>query len=636
MPKGRGFTVLLVKMIYVSPEYMKAVTAPEKVMDVTINFNIADVTAKDDINNITANSNEQNNLPWRSVDGVYDCLPYGTCEQDQFGTSGFYLIPYYDLFDKSEWGWSSSNLSDNNGKFAENPKITYYFSTPHSSLGVTLYLGNPVKELRICWKNKTGTEIKQYTATNLESIAAIECGVENYYSVSIEFVQIKPHQYVKLYEVDFGMRYTYTKEQIISAEVLEEIDLLSNTLSCNTVDFTLNDIEQRFNLFNPNNKSKYLQKNQKINVISGLLVDDHYEQVSIGDFYLSNWSSPTQYSTKFTGYDLISLLEDTWFHCSFYQNATVKTILDSLFSALFFLDSSISTDTSRPRYYIHPNVQNILLSGYVEPMSYRDALQRILFSCRAVAHVDRDGILNIYRATPETRNKPIIDINTIYQQVPSCGTFFCGQSPLIHTEIQPIPNPIVIDSSLSQTPEVDVSDYYSQVQLEYYDWTLGAEREVLFEGDVYGTLYVKYSKYPAENIQVTGSIRDHVDYACASRLLDANGHIVITGYVYEAKKQVYTKALDSNNGKTLSVNGVTFIGNQTTAENIADWLLESLQNRITQKFKWWCNPALEVSDYIKLENQYGNISNVQVTKNTLTYSGGWQEESEAVTIVDTA
>ena len=94
--------------------------------------------------------------------------------------------------------------------------------------------------------------------------------------------------------------------------------------------------------------------------------------------------------------------------------------------------------------------------------------------------------------------------------------------------------------------------------------------------------------------------------------------------------------MDSNNGKTLSVNGVTFIGNQTTAENIADWLLESLQNRITQKFKWWCNPALEVSDYIKLENQYGNISNVQVTKNTLTYSGGWQEESEAVTIVDTA
>lgn len=621
-------------MIYVSPEYMEAITAPSREMDINISFDFLDVSAKSDIERIEANTNDdRRNLPWFSVDNIYDCLPYGTCEQDQFETKGFYLIPFHDVFNWSVWGWSSAELSNENGLFSENPKITYYFSQPHSSLGISLYLDNPAKEIVVTWYDGAGNELAKEITGSANKIVVIERGVVDYSALSIEFVRMNPYQRVKLLEVDFGLHLEYGKNDVISTEVLEEIDISTNTLSYNTAEIVLYDKDQRFNLLNPNNQSKYLQEKQKIKISSGLMVNGIMQNIPMGEFYLSEWNSPDLYSVMLTGYDLISLLDGIWYESEFYNNTPAGDILERLFSSLGFVESG-SENQGKPQYYIHPNVRDIKLTGYIEPMSYRDALQRIAFSCCAIAKVDRNGILNVYRSTEETQYKAIIDKNTIYQQTPVCGGLFCGQYPVLKQNIEPIPNPVFIDASISQTPDAQFSDYYNQIIVEYYDWNLNTDRENLFDGTAEGNMFVKYSKFPATNIERSGNLAGGIDYACTSYLREAAGNVSITGNVYEAQVRTYTLVIGERPGKTLKVEGITLIGNEETAKNIAIWLKGNLDKRVTHKFKWWANPAVEISDCVKLEDQLGNSSRTQITKNSFSYTGGWLAESEAIGFVD--
>ena len=615
-------------MLPVSEKYYPAAEATSRMWRGWVAFGLFDVTAKSDA---TAAADSQPFAPAsNSIDSVKDVPPYGTCEQDQFRVDGS-MRPFPLNPEAVNFGWWSSAISDDSGAFQNNPKITFTFQKPHSSIGFTFNFAETVQDITAsAYNGSTLIGTKNFTGLNAAE-AILDFPVENYNQLVFEIKRVLPNHYAKLLEIDFGIEYVYDdeKQNLLGFDVLEEIDLMSNTISSNTMTVTLNNPDQRFNMYNPQNEIKFLQERQKLTEGVDLLIDGNWESVPLGQHYLSLWESPSQNSTKFTAYDITSLMGATYYNSRMYSAERGETILTELFTAAGCYD-----ELGTPMFYIHPNIRDVKLSGYVAPMSFKDALQRIAFALGAVVKVDRYGRILVYRATEETRNAIVIDKNTIYQASLICGTFGAGQGVILPRNQVPVPNPAVIDRSLYHSPQTTLGKYYNQVNVQELSWTPKAAAETLFNGTVSGDATITFSSYPAAEVTISGTYSSAEIYACACIVHGASGTITVTGKVHQAAtKTVMAKLPDIASGavpNSLDIKDITLIGQDDTAVYIANWIIAQLQKRITQAFPWWINPAVETSDFVKVESAFGELREQQITKMHFVYDGALSGDSEAV------
>lgn len=613
-------------MIKVTDKFYDAARAPARVWRGSVSFGVFDVTAKGDA---TATAEQQ---PFSDVtetlDTVTDAVNYGTCEQDQFKLDGS-----MSLFPEStvgiNFGWWSLAQSGEDGAFSVPPSITYTFSQPHSSVGLTLLLAEPVQDVTVkAYNGDTVLSTMAFTDLNTDE-AVLGFPVENYNKIVITFSRVLPYHYVKLLEISFGIEYIYNDTMLTGFDVLEELDLMSNTISSNVTTITLNNLDQRFNMFNPENEIRFLQERQQLSTGVDLKIGDDYEHVPLSKSYLSKWESPTQNTTKFTSYDLLSFMDGTYYKSRMYVLERAEVILLELFDDLHLYDAQ-----GNALFYIHPNIKDVLLSGYLAPMSSHDALQRIAFALGAVIKADRYGKLLIYRATEETRNAIIIDQYTIYQSSWIAGTFGAGQGIILPRKTVPLPNPVVIDRSMYQAPKTTLGKYYNRVHVEQYSWRLKVESESLYSGTITGDAVVQFSSYPAAEVTVSGTYESVEIYACSCEITGASGTITITGKVYEPLIKIVSAQLSTVTAGTTpnaqDIKDVTLIAQDDTARYVAVWILDQLQNRITQSFPWWTIPSVEVSDFCKVETAFGEYRESQIRKMHFAYNGALTGDSEVI------
>jgi hypothetical protein len=614
-------------MIRVSDKFYTAARAFARRWRGRVSFGVFDVTARGDA---TAAADQQ---PFsdvsKTLDTVVSVPAVGTCEQDQFKVNGSMSLFPDNPPAGMNFGWWSTAVSGSDGTFTDPPTVTYTFTKPHSSVGLTLQFAETVQDLRAtAYQGDTVLSSKTFTGIN-SALAVLDFPVENYDKLVIEILRVGPHHYAKLLEISFGVEYVYNDTMLTGYDVLEEIDLTGNTISTNTATITLNNLDQRFNMFNPQNEVRFLQERQQLTVTAGLLVDEDYEDIPLGRFYLSKWESPTQNTTKFTANDLLSLMDGTYYKSRLYDHERAEAVLLELFDDLNLYDVQ-----GNPLFYVHPNIKDVQLSGYLAPMSYRDALQRIAFALGAVVKVDRYGKLLIYRATEETRNAIVIDQYTIYQSTLIAGTFVAGQGIILPRKVVPLPNPVVIDRSMYKDPKTTLGKYYNQVNVEQHSWRLKEETKTLYEGAISGNATIQFSTYPATEVSVTGTYESVEIYACACKVIGASGTITVTGLAYEPLKKIVSAQLSTVTAGTtpnaLDVKDVTLIAQDDTAQYVAVWLLDQLQNRITQSFPWCVIPSVEVSDFCKVETAFGEMRESQIKKMHFIYNGALTGDSEVI------
>lgn len=614
-------------MIKVSDQYYDAARAPARTWRGKVSFGVFDITARSDAT--AAAEGQSFTDPAQTLDTVTTVPAVGTCELDQFKVDGSMTLFPDTPPAGMNFGWWSSEVSGADGTFADPPLITYTFTQPHSSVGLTLQFVELVQGITAtAYQGDSVLAIKTFSGIN-SALAVLDFPVENYDKIVIEIVRVQPFHYAKLLEISFGVEYVYNDTVLTGFDVLEEIDLTSNTISSNTATITLNNLDQRFNMFNPQNEVRFLQERQQLTVTAGLLVGESYEDVPLGKFYLSKWESPTQNTTKFTAYDLLSLMDGTYYKSRLYQGERAEAVLLELFGDLNLYDAQ-----GNALFYIHPNIRDVEISGYLAPMSYRDALQRIAFALGAVAKCDRSGKLLIYRATEETRNAIVIDQYTIYQGTLMAGTFAAGQGIILPRKTVPLPNPVVIDRSLYKDPKTTLGKYYNRVNVEQYSWKLKTESETLYEGVVTGEAIIQFSAYPAAEVSITGTYESVEFYACACKITGATGPIVIAGRVYESLKKVVSAQLPQVTAgvaqNALDVKDITLIAQDDTAQHVAAWLLDRLENRITQSFPWCIIPSVEPSDFCKVETAFGEYRESQIKKMHFIYNGALTGDSEVI------
>lgn len=369
-----------------------------------ITFGLVDVTAKTD-SILSVNDKQSfvnlNDLKQEEQDEIL----YGTLEKNQFVLDGNINLMPEQL---NNMGWWSNEMSDENGNFITPPVLTINFTEPHSSLGLTFIFSRMedyCSHLNISYYNEDNQLINstnfhpdnyQYVCNNM---------INNYKKIVVTFYSTnKPFRYLKLYQILYGANKIFEGDNLINANILEEVDLLSSEISINTLDFTAYSADDEFNIINPSGIYKSLQKRQKF-VVKEILLKEN-KIINMGTFYLSEWSNEKDKIMHFKAVDIISILDNYNFNGELCNNTNFYDLILKIIKY---------AELKETDFEIEETLKNIKITGHIPQCTCREALQQIAFSVCAIVDCSRSNKIKLYKNNTDTDTVKTITKAHIFQ-----------------------------------------------------------------------------------------------------------------------------------------------------------------------------------------------------------------------------
>ena len=254
--------------------------------------------------------------------------------------------------------------------------------------------------LTITWSNVYGEypAIFTVTAKQGDTVIAEQTTVDNRTQTSVVFLDIidcdsititvhdwgLPYRRVRIEKIIIGHVLTLTKNDIISFKHEQHGDLLSGGMPKSSIEFTLNNIDGRWNPNNPTGMERYLSERQKLVVRYGMVVNGSVEWIKGGVFWLSEWDAPSNgYEARFVARDSLEFMMGQE------VRDNVSGTLTNLVRAVAPVDVAVVVDSSLSNYS----------STYTpEPEKYlyaSELVQMISNAGLSIMRYDRDGVLNI-------------------------------------------------------------------------------------------------------------------------------------------------------------------------------------------------------------------------------------------------
>lgn len=611
-----------------------------------IHFDVVDLSAKGDIKSITTGNTRYENKA-DIIDDIAQISRYATGELGQFKLDGSSLLMPPALTSQQMGWWTS--LSDGVSRWKTNPRLKVDLHRAHYSVGITLnYDGYSLPVDSICrwytkgkiiseknliyWRfTRSLFDYSKFTAGSFSFTVDdfnyrkpdfeqfFDNPVEGYDSIEIEMIKAyRPQTFCKLYELDFGATYHFTGDDLMGAKIKEKTSTMSNTISPNELTFAIDNSQRRYDVFNPSDFMKYFQQQQKLRV--EVAVKNRktavYEPISMGTYYLSTFESKRG-TVEFKAFGILNNLNNPLFYKSrLYQNEKAGIIL-----------SEILEDYP---HYIHPNIYDVKLSGYIPVVSIKDALKHVAIATGSVIKEGRDGRVYIYRASEELMDNQLIVENMDYLQSGYAGLISSGV-PSVQTSMTPIPYRLTVerDQRIGELTSTQIP-YYNRFDVEYLTYANAESEEELFNGelefDSAGIAIIKHDS-PVYDLVFEPSVT-YDQYACSTVIRGTKN--MKLALLVKGKKRVKTiltasTTLPTKDGEVaLSMvlkDCNTLISNSVTAQACAEWYLSQLQKRKDVKFKWWSVATVEASDFINVMTSYDQKIPVQISEITYNLSG---------------
>ena len=403
-------------MITVSEDFKKSVYAPERTTVGRLTFEIIDIDAFKD-NSKAVSSEASISRKDQVTDKIKEMTTkYATFEPNYWKLDGSFALPAKPNEAGFEVGWWSNNLCDNSGNFSPNETLTLTFTKAHSSIGLTIAFDTRTneyaKDFDISVYKLDGTLINTYSITNnTEALYIFNTPISNYGKIKITIKKwCNGNRRVRIKNIDFGVIKQYEDNSLIKMNIIEEVNILSDTVPSNELKFTVDNSSREFNILNPNGIYPYLEQKQEVKAEIGVILDnENIEYISMGKYYLNDWQSDEKSITAtFTARDILDILDSIPF--TMFGSGSLYTI------AVNVMNTAGLTD-----YYIDPKLKNINSNGFTEKLSCRKALQYIAIASKAAIFQDRYGVLT-------TKQFATLDASTSY--INFCGgiDLFCGDA----------------------------------------------------------------------------------------------------------------------------------------------------------------------------------------------------------------
>lgn len=545
----------------------------------SVKFGLIDVTAKQ--NSQLSISDKQDFVD--VLDLKNDDLEetkYGTCEKNQFALDGsFELMP--DELDNM--GWWSNQMSDENGHFTTPLTMEINFTEPHSSMGLTLIfseVGDFCNSLNIKYYNLNNNLLKNLNFTPNDYKYICKGVVENYGKIVITFYSTNnPYRYLKLYKILYGAEIVFEGDNLMKANILEEIDLLSSEISINTMDFTVYSEDDDFNIISPQGFYRLLQQRQKLQATETLLKEDKVKDM--GTFYLDKWANEKDKTMKFSAIDLIGIIDKTDFNGGMYTNTLFKDLIEKIFT---------SAGLENDEYEIQEELKNLTLTGYIPICSHRKALQQAIFAIGAVADCSRSEKIKIYKVEDSEENN-VIETTNIKQSSKS----------------------------------IEQNELVTGVEIVAHNYKNGTELEKVYEGTVdVGETKILFDK-PVHNITCENA--EIVEYNCNYAIVSVTEEteIIINGYKYKDNLQTYLVEVEELNASqkqnTLKIKSA-YLVNKSNAKTVAKRVLDYYQKTYKTGFKFLLNDET-VSEDVEIEGDFEQKLVGHITKLDIDLTGGF-------------
>lgn len=517
-------------------------------------------------------------------------IKYSTLEKNYFILDGSFTNMPTNVGNVGYWSLSKSNAS----KQFETPiALTINFTKDHSSLGLTLKFSqySYCTHLKITYYDSENSLLSEndFYPDNYEYYCEDE--VVDYRKVIITFYSTnEAYRYIKLYQIQYGRTVTFQGDNLISANIIEEINPLSDELSINTLDFVSFATDDKFNILNPQGVYLTFQKTQPLRAYKV----ENNTTTDMGTFYLEKWENESERSMKIQGIDLLGILEKSEYNGGIYSNKSAEELIEEIFAVANITNYTIQ------------DITGATITGYLPISTCREALQQVLFVLGAIADTSRSDSINIYKIA----------------------------------EAQD-PNVIASDAIIQDTKEITQGEIVTGVSVKTHRYKLKRAVETLYEEELTAGTYKIIFEHPSANLSIQNGtiVESGVNYAVitatgsgsqASSKYYGNRNVQITGNTYDDLTNTVTITDGEQHDKTniLMVDKCTLI-NGSNANDIATRILNYYQSLYTDKISIILDDE-KTGDNVITERTDVNELNGYITKLDIDMTGGFIANAEIV------
>jgi hypothetical protein len=453
-----------------------------------------------------------------------------------------------------------------------------------------------------------------------------------------------PNRVAKILEFYTSVTATYTGDDIVGINLLEEREIADGSLpigniSSNELDIELQNISmvqsgtKVFDPFSYDNLLSVLTNVLKVNRkilawIGAVLADGSTEWVKLGTFWSGDWDSSEKTSTvKTSARDRMELLRKGIFSKSLiYPNMTLYDLMEIVLN-----DAKISLGMSDLAWSIDTELQDYTIPcAYFPVQSYFKCIKQIVEACMGQAYMSRDDVLIV--------TGPSFSGNSTDGYMITPDDYFDRSQPSKSSELK---NSVHIPIS-KVAAQTEISDVYTGESI-----TLDAGEEI--------TINVDYTSYPVASPSGALTPESSVDivitaeeyYACSAVVTIKNNGaaegsfiLIISGTKYDLNSD---EMVDANDDASITEYGTLeypfppnhLIQSRAIGEIIAAGLLVSYSTfRKDTKLNWCGNPALDLGDLVDVPiYQRAGIAtiwgNFLIFRNKLDFDGTLQVMTEA-------
>lgn len=393
----------MIFMINVTEAYKNASEKPNRDSYLIAKYGQFDKNLKGNINNVNGESK-----PFSNVFKVYNDIKetnynYITCEPNRVKLDNtFFFISNKTKSNANEnIAFFGSNISNQNGVIGNGDYLTgnvieIYLSNDIFISELVLYFQEVCSKLTVYYRKYNESS---NSSTNLYSVK-IENNKDRMVNINVDesykntlcnrilidiYETLEPYRYPKLNEVDFGTFKTFTNDEIVDLDIIDELSIDSSELSSNYLSLTIDDTKKEYNILNSNNKLSFIQEKQEITLYHYLKVVNKYKEVPLGTFLLKDFKVGSN-KLQIEAYDDTYFMNKMYYGSKYYNNTPITQVLQDLFNYFDYTN-----------YIIDDELNNITLTGYVPNVEFREALRMIVEASCSVVNKTRYGKTYIFK-----------------------------------------------------------------------------------------------------------------------------------------------------------------------------------------------------------------------------------------------
>lgn len=527
--------------------------------------------------------------------GIEVYKTYETLEWNRFSLDGRNLLasrynPIYQGFCSDQISGTDSNTN----KFDENPKLLIEFKNEVEIKGISIQFDTTKNDFVTTTKIKTFNsnddivdEFIGKVTVNEYPMLILNKSFRPFNRMEIEFLETFPSKRrVRVFSIVFGITKILDDDVLKGFNLQNDMELNATILPIQSMDFTIIDVENVYDIENPNSIHNYLDSGQSATLLVGYeLNNGNIEWINVSKTFttgtLSSTGTPELTEITIETESILSQL-DIVFNESYFKPKTLYELAIDLVEFAGYSKNILDLDPVLKKYKTH----NIF-----PKISVREGLQLIANAGMCVIGITRGGQIYIKRE----------------------------QVAIVNTEFQFTFDNIIDYPTASKIPILKTltSSYTNQVF---------EEQKQLGKLEINNTEYIEFTLDFETATKISIQYEDGVDtvdlkFYCSSIKLKAKGIGEILVFGNPVKTNQIKQFYDSNlEGKDLEMHNPLIDNREWCIEYMA-YIINCYIRRSSYEFNNRGYVNLDLMDEVGVQNNFGQIKQGIIVENSISYDG---------------